>query len=695
MHPPLPTLPASSKRLKPPMKLGDEPSLEVWEVEYGIAWDPVSFVQEASGRSHPGHSMDGVHKSLVDLFQSGGCDPAGKHAIHRTEQMRKWLLRAQELKCKGHTGKECSPSHAVEILRAKNLLLFQELNDAAGSSDVKLAENMAPGFELMGPIPTGGVFPRKFQHATLTPTQVRKMADISRQAIWKATMKCRDVDLAKDVHQITLEERDRGWLKGPYALSELPRSAVLTRRFGVKQSTTLSDGTRTYKTRPIDDISESLVYSTNSMDETIQPMGIDMVLATMALRYRSWGPEELQGKTIDLRKAYKNLPISKTALNDAYICVLDPTTMEPQAFQSQVLPFGARAAVMSFCRVSFALWLIGVVVFKLHWTVFFDDFYLVASKPEAKHVDLAQKLFFQLVGWEVSSEKEAEFDTLARILGVQINLGESWSGIYTICNVETRVKDLVSAIDGVPEHGTLSTAEMRILRGRLVFAEAQIYGRLTGVHMQQLTRWEHAVGDTPLDDEIRHSLAFLRERVVLGGPRRVIAEHGRVFHLYTDACYENGTGGLGGVLYDGFGNQLSFFSATVDEKQVAILNPDCKDTIIFELEALAVFIGCTSRLPSEGLFQNDRLVVFVDNDAVLHRLISGRGGNHVDNQIFQRVLTWECDSNILAWYERVPSSANVADAPSRGDLSSLNMSLAITVSVADVLMNLFGSCPSD
>ena len=108
-----------------------------------------------------------------------------------------------------------------------------------------------------------------------------------------------------------------------------------------------------------------------------------------------------------------------------------------------------------------------------------------------------------------------------------------------------------------------------------------------------------------------------------------------------------------------------------------------------------MFIGCTSRLPSEGLFQNDRLVVFVDNDAVLHRLISGRGGNHVDNQIFQRVLTWECDSNILAWYERVPSSANVADAPSRGDLSSLNMSLAITVSVADVLRNLFGSCPSD
>lgn len=244
----------------------------------------------------------------------------------------------------------------------------------------------------------------------------------------------------------------------------------------------------------------------------------------------------------------QNLPISKSAFNDSFICVMDPDSSEPQAFQSQVLPFGARAAVMGLCLVSFALWLIGVVIFKLHWTVFFDDFYLVASKAETKHVDMTQQLFFQLVGWEVSSEKEAEFNSLARILEVQIDLNESLLGVFTVCNVETRVKDLVSAIDGVLERGTLSTAGMRVLHGRLVFAEAQIHGRLTGIHMQQLTRWEHAGGDAPLDDDVRDSLVFLKERVVLGGPRRVIAELGRVFHLYTDACYENGTGGLGGVL---------------------------------------------------------------------------------------------------------------------------------------------------
>ena len=67
----------------------------------------------------------------------------------------------------------------------------------------------------------------------------------------------------------------------------------------------------------------------------------------------------------------------------------------------------------------------------------------------------------------------------------------------------------------------------------------------------------------------------------------------------------------------------------------------------------------------------------------------------MDNRIFQHVLAWECDSDILAWYERVPSSANVADALSRGDVSNLDPSLETTVNVTGVLKNLFESCPRE
>lgn len=148
-------------------------------------------------------------------------------------------------------------------------------------------------------------------------------------------------------------------------------------------------------------------------------------------------------------------------------------------------------------------------------------------------------------------------------------------------------------------------------------------------------------------------------------------------------------------MFDGSGNLMSYFSVRIDASQGALLNPLGKKTIIFELEALAVLVACLALFPTEGIFQNDRVVIFVDNEAVLARLVSGRGGGSIDNLIFWGVMSWECETNILAWYETVPSLANIADAPSRGDVTGLDPSLAIDVKVSDVLQSLLEVCPSD
>ena len=114
------------------------------------------------------------------------------------------------------------------------------------------------------------------------------------------------------------------------------------------------------------------------------------------------------------------------------------------------------------------------------------------------------------------------------------------------------------------------------------------------------------------------------------------------------------------------------------------MNPQRKSTIIFELEALAVLVGCTHLLPSEGVQQNDRIVVFVDNEAVLSRLVSGKGGDLVNSKIFYGVFTWESDTQAVSWYERVPCHANPSDGPSRGDKAGLCSSLEIEVNVSNV-----------
>lgn len=94
--------------------------------------------------------------------------------------------------------------HAKEILAGKNLTLFAELIQASGSPDADLAQQIATGFDLMGTIPTGGTYPQRLLHATLTPDQVREMSHISRPATWQSTKQCADRDLAGEVHRSPL-----------------------------------------------------------------------------------------------------------------------------------------------------------------------------------------------------------------------------------------------------------------------------------------------------------------------------------------------------------------------------------------------------------------------------------------------------------------------------------------------------------
>jgi hypothetical protein len=303
---------------------------------------------------------------------------------------------------------------------------------------------------------------------------------------------------------------------------------------------------------------------------------------------------------------------------------------------------------------------------------------------------MAQQLLFMILGWQTSDEKGG-FNVVSRILGVQIDLAEAHLGVAAVHNVESRVRELVATIDEILGRGSLSMVEMRALRGRLVFAESQIFGRLAGAHMIQLSRFEGVMGDAPLDDSFRDSLTFLRDRVLSGEPRKILADVGRVYHLYTDASFEGGAGGLGGILFDENGAMLSFFSESMSPDDVSLLNPHEKKGLIFELETLATAIGVTQLLPQMAVRPCDRVVIFLDNEASLARLVSGVGSLTFDNALFGAILQWEFDVRAVCWYERVASHSNVADEPSRGKCDHLEPSLRINVDPTSFLRDLLSN----
>ena len=381
---------------------------------------------------------------------------------------------------------------------------------------------------------------------------------------------------------------------------------MLTRRFGVRQTSTQADGTAIDKTRPIDDFTESQVNLTNSSSETISPHGVDTIVAGICRRILSRpkhaDPEDLVACTVDLRKAYKQLPVAEGSLNDCFLCVHDPERGQPSIYRTRVLPFGARAAVNGFCRCSYALFWLGVTLLQLHWSCYFDDFFLVAASAEAGHVHFIQKGFFDLLGGATSSEKDSGFTGLARVLGVCISFADARAGLISVSNTEHRKKDLCNLLDLLISKGSASCHELTVLRGRLLFADNQVFGRSARQAFSILSRSCSRKRNTEVKDELLRALLFLRDRVVGGEPRRVSACVREKLTIFTDASFESEGAGLGGILYDAKATPLKWFSEWIDPCDLQPFGSDSKDGLIYELEVFAAVQGALDLLHARQIW---------------------------------------------------------------------------------------------
>ena len=650
------------------------------ECRIGLPWVPSDFVKRAACLGHPNtleYSVPAPLKKTIDR-----CLKEGHVSIAqaRTAALRRWSLRAKAIADEGGDVEDGDvfPEHCRKVLAGKSMRLFGEMLEHANYADRHLVKHMKEGFHLMGPLPETGVLPTRVTVGSLTPEEVRANAAINNKAIFESTKAGRDTQVEQAVYDATIAERDRGWLEGPVDFDSLPQGAVLTRRFGVEQTSFDVNVGSVKKVRPIDDYTESLVNLTNSSTETINPHGIDTILAAAAYRVRKGRKmglrESLVAKTVDLRKAYKQLPISSSSLPDAFLCVLDPASGCPQIFRSSVLPFGARAAVNNFCRVSQALHWLGLIIMAFHWSCFFDDFFITGNSAESKRLDLMQKGFFALLSWETSAEKGGAFQAVAKALGVQFSFADSSSGLLSVCNTEGRTKEVCDQIQFFLERGKASSAELATLRLTATFSGGD-------QSMKVLSLACAKTGSISFNQDLVSALTCLKDRVLKGAPRLVRGTHRNKYLLFADACHEEGGAGLGGVLYGPTGMVVAWFGEWLEPTELECINLDFKETLIYELEASASYAACT--VLCKGIRQAD-IICFTDNEAVLSNLITGKSDVCLVSVMLDGVYEWEGSSDCNLWFERVASNANPSDDPSRKVYAGLPTSCRLRID--------FGSC---
>jgi hypothetical protein len=243
-----------------------------------------------------------------------------------------------------------------------------------------------------------------------------------------------------------------------------------------------------------------------------------------------------------------------------------------------------------------------------------------------------------LVGLLQKRAISVPFHSLFDGLGVSFDLKASGLGSVSVRNTATRVAELCIDLQEVLDKGSVSAKQAQRLRGRMQFAEAQMFGR-TG------RRCLKVLGEF---SEGRQQLLRAKDSFFLGLfirllqsniPREVRALGNDNVVIFTDACYERENNlwpcGLGGVIC--FGGQTQFFSLPVGKLGRTALGEDFKKQIIFEAETLAAVLAFDLW---KEFFANKRCLIFVDNETM-------RGLNSPYSKAFQTMARWtHCQASL-------------------------------------------------
>ena len=217
------------------------------------------------------------------------------------------------------------------------------------------------------------MLPFKFTPALLTPDALDNQSKFRRSKILEDCKGSGDTEVDEEVWAQTLAERDKGWLAGPLPEAQVPASAPISTRFGLRQK---------HKIRLIDHVSESSVNQAVMVSESPVLHTVDFACAAICLWFSLCSElgvdPSLVAPTFDLWSAYRQVGLNSEGRSVAYVRVYNPHSKRWAIFQAQVLPFGAVKSVHSFLRLDRAVWWIGVVGCRLMWSSFFDD-YIVFS----------------------------------------------------------------------------------------------------------------------------------------------------------------------------------------------------------------------------------------------------------------------------------------------------------------------------
>jgi hypothetical protein len=263
---------------------------------------------------------------------------------------------------------------------------------------------------------------------------------------------------------------------------------------------------------------------------------------------------------------------------------------------------------------------------------------------------------------------EAKFPRVRGVVGEQGNSGAA----MTVEIDPQRRDDLLKEIKEISQRGRLSPTEAGKLKGRLLFAATQLWGKTGRAFFLALSERQYAKSQvTHLSVPITLALESWAWLLVDAKPRHIwqVGEGRPHLVVFTDGAQpnpilgESGVAGIGGVAL-ARDRAPTFFWAEVTQDILDEWIP--RKTQIVLIETLAAVTALTT---FADLLRGRLLILMVDSEAAEGALVKGYSGRA---DLCRLTGVFWAAAHLLEtaiYIDRVPTDANPADGPSRGKLA--------------------------
>lgn len=660
----------------------------------GIFRDPNQFLEAAKQAIHPadcqGAIPDLISRAIVKMFESSP-QVFVRNMLLGIKELTKII---QDNKADDSKLLAQAHPHCAKILAGKKFKTMADLIAKFNYPDKLLPQDTRDGFSISGMQPFSGVFDHDVRLPLTTVESLRLNSRVSNEAILSRVKSagCGSVD--RKAWEISLGERDAGWLLGPvYSCDELANLIGtyphLARRFPLTQGE---------KLRPIDDLTEPGTNSSFGTQDKICFQDADTMSAVVrlieriladgldcielidgsSLRFtvhRDWVTiplcKDWRGKNFDLSKAYKQLAVAPSEWWASSIAQHDPVSGRTAMFGQVTLPFGASGAVLAFNRSSTFLWASGIQLLGVIWTSFYDDFPVFAPAMVAESVRMGIELFFRLLGWKLALEPEKSFDFAASFasLGIVFNVSRMVLKDASVQNKPTRISSVTEQLRGIQQSGVFPHILAESVQGKVQFMESSIFGRAGRCVASLFNRSNRASQVlTAKDNDL---IDWLCTWLLSARPRQISPKFlGPPILLFSDgACEYLGSERLvtcGALLYDPRDGALLFFGFRVNQYLEAEWARSGRRQLVTEAELLPQLIA--RRLWSNRL-ANAKVISFLDSEPSKFCCIKGFSDSECCEDIVRAIQTEEQSLMPWTWYSRVPTFSNPSDAASRLDFA--------------------------